>query len=82
MIKKKDFEEWKTHPVSEWFFKEIEQSRDAVEEYSNGVLWNNDKIWFDGRAEMMRNAMRAQHEVYQTILDMQPEEDDEEQERD
>lgn len=82
-ITKEDFEQWKANPVTEWFFDEIAQAREATQDYCDKALWNDDRLWTEGRAEMMRNAMRAQAEAYQTLLNMEPEEDeeDEEQER-
>ncbi len=68
-IKKRDFDEWRESPVTEWFFAIIAQRiKDLGAAWADDSL-NNNNLWKDDEARFLRTEILARIATFEEVLE-------------
>lgn len=73
VLTKEEWEEWKQHPVTIYFFKALKNQREIFKEYFiNGVYEEVDRGKVEGKARLIADLIEMQYEDVQEKISEKP----------
>ena len=77
-ISKEDFEAWRDNPVTQEYFRQLQNIISDAKEQCSQSLWHSEGLWRNGEAKDLRIACRSRAECAEDMLNVNLAEDEDE----